>query len=278
MINELKLIQTKVFGRELEIQTGRIAKQAHGAVLARYAGTVVLATVVAAKEKLEGEDFLPLTVNYQEKAYAAGRIPGGYFKREGRPSEKEVLTSRLIDRPIRPLITKDFIFATQIIVTVLSADQDNDPDVLSVTAASAALLVSDVPFDGPAAAVRVGRINGEFICNPTRGELERSEMDIIVAGTKEAIVMVEGGAKEVPEQDIVEALLFAHRCIQEFIKPQEELVSGLNIEKRETPALVEDPAVAENVVSFAKERLREAIKVSSKIERREKVQEIFRET
>jgi polyribonucleotide nucleotidyltransferase len=278
LINELKLIQTKVFGRELEIQTGRIAKQAHGAVLARYAGTVVLATVVAAKEKLEGEDFLPLTVNYQEKAYAAGRIPGGYFKREGRPSEKEVLTSRLIDRPIRPLITKDFIFATQIIVTVLSADQDNDPDVLSVTAASAALLVSDVPFDGPAAAVRVGRINGEFICNPTRGELERSEMDIIVAGTKEAIVMVEGGAKEVPEQDIVEALLFAHRCIQEFIKPQEELVSGLNIEKRETPALVEDPAVAENVVSFAKERLREAIKVSSKIERREKVQEIFRET
>jgi polyribonucleotide nucleotidyltransferase len=274
----LRCIKTKVFGRELEIETGGIAKQAHGAVLARFEGTAVLATVVAAKEKTEGEDFLPLTVNYQEKAYAAGRIPGGYFKREGRPSEKEVLTSRLIDRPIRPLIPKDFTFATQIIVTVLSADQDNDPDVLSVTAASAALLVSDVPFEGPAAAVRVGRINGEFICNPTRGELERSEMDIVVAGTKEAIVMVEGGANEAPEQDIVEALLFAHKCIQEFIKPQEDLVSGLNIEKREIPTLVEDSALSERLVSFTKERLRDAIRVSSKIERREKIQEILRET
>ncbi|MCI0454976.1 MAG: polyribonucleotide nucleotidyltransferase [Candidatus Dadabacteria bacterium] len=274
----MRRIKTKVFERELEIETGGIAKQAHGAVLARFEGTAVLATVVAAKEKTEGEDFLPLTVNYQEKAYAAGRIPGGYFKREGRPSEKEILTSRLIDRPIRPLIPKDFTFETQIIVTVLSADQDNDPDVLSVTAASAALLVSDVPFDGPAAAVRVGRINGEFVCNPTRGELEKSEMDIVVAGTKEAIVMVEGGANEAPEQDIVEALLFAHRCIQEFIKPQEDLVSGLNIEKREVPKLVEDPFLAERLVSFTKERLREAIRVSSKIERREKIQEILRET
>ncbi len=278
MASELRRIKTKVFERELEIETGGIAKQAHGAVLARFEGTAVLATVVAAKEKTEGEDFLPLTVNYQEKAYAAGRIPGGYFKREGRPSEKEILTSRLIDRPIRPLIPKDFTFETQIIVTVLSADQDNDPDVLSVTAASAALLVSDVPFDGPAAAVRVGRINGEFVCNPTRGELEKSEMDIVVAGTKEAIVMVEGGANEAPEQDIVEALLFAHRCIQEFIKPQEDLVSGLNIEKREVPKLVEDPFLAERLVSFTKERLREAIRVSSKIERREKIQEILRET
>ncbi len=278
MASELRRIKTKVFERELEIETGGIAKQAHGAVLARFEGTAVLATVVAAKEKTEGEDFLPLTVNYQEKAYAAGRIPGGYFKREGRPSEKEILTSRLIDRPIRPLIPKDFTFETQIIVTVLSADQDNDPDVLSVTAASAALLVSDVPFDGPAAAVRVGRINGEFICNPTRGELEKSEMDIVVAGTKEAIVMVEGGANEAPEQDIVEALLFAHKCIQEFIKPQEDLVSGLNIEKRELPTLVEDSALSERLVSFTKERLREAIRVSSKIERRDKIQEILRET
>ena len=278
MVNESRRIKAQIFGRELEIETGRLAKQSHGAVLARYEGTVVLATVVAANEKTEGEDFLPLTVNYQEKAYAAGRIPGGYFKREGRPSEKEVLTSRLIDRPIRPLIPMDFTFATQILVTVLSADQDNDPDVLSVTAVSAALLVSDVPFDGPAAAVRVGRINGELICNPTRGELEKSEMDIVVAGTKEAIVMVEGGANEVPEQDIVEAILFGHRGIQEFIKPQELLVSGLSLEKREMPTIVENSALAAGVVSFAKGRLREAIRVASKIERREGIQETLRET
>jgi polyribonucleotide nucleotidyltransferase len=278
LVNEIRRIKTQVFGREFEIETGRVAKQAHGAVLARYEGTTVLATVVAAKEKSEGEDFLPLTVNYQEKAYAAGRIPGGYFKREGRPSEKEVLTSRLIDRPIRPLIPKDFTYATQILVTVLSADQDNDPDVLSVTAASAALLVSDVPFAGPAAAVRVGRIGGEFICNPTRGELEKSDMDIVVAGTKDAIVMVEGGADEVPEPEIVEALLFAHKCIQELIKAQEDLLSGLTIEKREVPTLVENSALTQSVFEFAKERLREAIRVSSKSERRERIQQIFRDT
>jgi len=278
LVNEIRRIKTQVFGREFEIETGRVAKQAHGAVLARYEGTTVLATVVAAKEKSEGEDFLPLTVNYQEKAYAAGRIPGGYFKREGRPSEKEVLTSRLIDRPIRPLIPKDFTYATQIIATVLSADQDNDPDVLSVTAASAALLVSDIPFAGPAAAVRVGRISGEFICNPTRVEIEKSDMDIVVVGTKDAIVMVEGGANEVPEPEIVEALLFAHKCIQEFIKPQEDLINGLTIKKREVPAIVEDSALTRSVFEFAKERLREVIRVPSKSERRERIQQIFRDT
>lgn len=277
MVNEIRRIKTQVFGREFEIETGRAAKQANGAILARYEGTTVLATIVAEKEKSEGEDFLPLTVNYQEKAYAAGRIPGGYFKREGRPSEKEVLTSRLVDRPIRPLIPKDFTYATQIIVTVLSADQDNDPDVLSVTAASAALHVSDVPFAGPAAAVRVGRIDGEFICNPTRGELEKSDMDIIVAGTKDAIVMVEGGANEVPEPEIVEALLFAHKCVQEFINPQEELVNGLVIEKRGAPTVVENSALTQSVFEFAKERLREVIRVSSKAERREGIQRIFRD-
>ncbi len=163
-------------------------------------------------------------------------------------------------------------------VTVLSADQDNDPDVLSVTAASAALLVSDVPFAGPAAAVRVGRMGGEFICNPTRSELEKSDMDIVVAGTKDAIVMVEGGADEVPEPEIVEALLFAHKCIQELIKAQEDLLSGLTVEKREVPTLVENSALTQSVFEFAKERLREAIRVSSKSERRERIQQIFRDT
>ncbi|GBD38070.1 Polyribonucleotide nucleotidyltransferase [bacterium HR37] len=278
MVSELRRVKVRVFGREFELETGRLAKQANGAVLARYEGTAVLATVVAGKERIEGEDFLPLTVNYQERAYAAGRIPGGYFKREGRPSEKEVLTSRLIDRPIRPLIPKDFTYPMQIIVTVLSADQDNDPDVLSVTAASAALCVSDIPFDGPLAAVRVGRINGEFVCNPVRSELERSDMDIVVAGTKEAIVMVEGGANEVPEADIVEALLFGHRCLQEFIRPQEELISGLDIIKREVPSFVEDPVLTARVIEFAREQLKEAICIPYKVRRREKIQEVYQKT
>ncbi len=278
MVSELRRVKICVFGREFELETGRLAKQANGAVLARYEGTAVLATVVAGKERIEGEDFLPLTVNYQERAYAAGRIPGGYFKREGRPSEKEVLTSRLIDRPIRPLIPKDFTYPMQIIVTVLSADHDNDPDVLSVTAASAALCVSDIPFDGPLAAVRVGRINGEFVCNPVRSELERSDIDIVVAGTKEAIVMVEGGANEVPEADIVEALLFGHRCLQEFIKPQEELISGLDIVKREFPSFVEDPVFTARVVEFAREQLKEAICIPYKVRRREKIQEVYQKT
>ncbi|MCL4244327.1 MAG: polyribonucleotide nucleotidyltransferase, partial [Candidatus Dadabacteria bacterium] len=188
-----------MFGKRYELDTGSLARQASGAVFARNEDTAVLATVVAVDEKTEGEDFLPLTINYQERPSAAGKIPGGYFKREGRPNEKEVLTSRLIDRPIRPLIAKDFTFQTQIIVTVFSADADHDPDVLSITAASAALMVSDVPFAGPLAAVRVGRVDGNFVCNPTKKELAESDMNIVVAGTKDAIVMVEGGANEVPE-------------------------------------------------------------------------------
>lgn len=277
MANGLRRVKTQVFGKEFEFETGKVAKQADGAVMARCEGTVVLATVVAAKEKSPGEDFLPLTVNYQEKSAAAGRIPGGYFKREGRPTEKEVLTSRLIDRPVRPLFPKDFTYETQILVTVLSADQGNDPDVLSVTAASAALLVSDIPFAGPVGAVRVGRIDGEFICNPTRDEVENSDMDIVVAGTKEAIVMVEGGANEIPEEDVVEALLFAHKAIQEFIKPQEELASGLAIQKREVPQVVEDTALSESVISFVKDRLKNAIRIKSKLERRETMQAIHKE-
>jgi polyribonucleotide nucleotidyltransferase len=278
LVNGLRSVKAQIFGKEFEIETGRLAKQAHGAVLARCEGTTVLATVVSEREKAEGEDFLPLTVNYQEKAYAAGRIPGGYFKREGRPTEKEILTSRLIDRPVRPLIPKDFTYATQIIVTVLSADQDNDPDVLSVMATSAALLVSDVPFDGPAAAVRVARINREFICNPTRAQLEISDVDIVVAGTKEAIVMVEGSANEVPEEEIVEALLFGHGCIQEFLKFQEELVSALGIQKRELSPLVEDSTLSDNVAALTKERLEKAIRISAKVERREGIQAVFQET
>lgn len=278
MINQPKKVEAQVFGTTFELETGTLAKQTSGAVLARYGDTVVLATLVAAKEKTEGEDFLPLTVNYQEKSAAAGKIPGGFFKREGRPNEKEVLTSRLIDRPIRPLIPKEFTYQTQIIITVFSSDLDHDPDVLSVTAASAALMVSDVPFAGPIAAVRVARVGGEFICNPIKSEIEESDMNIIVAGTKEAIVMVEGGANEVSESDIVDALMFAHESIQEFIKVQEDLVSGMDIEKRVLDPLEEDEDFNNKVISFAEDKLKETITISSKTERNDSIKKVYSDT
>lgn len=278
MINQPKKVEAQVFGTTFELETGTLAKQTSGAVLARYGDTVVLATLVAAKEKTEGEDFLPLTVNYQEKSAAAGKIPGGFFKREGRPNEKEVLTSRLIDRPIRPLIPQEFTYQTQIIITVFSSDLDHDPDVLSVTAASAALMVSDVPFAGPIAAVRVARVGGEFICNPIKSEIEESDMNIIVAGTKEAIVMVEGGANEVSESDIVDALMFAHESIQEFIKVQEDLVSGMDIEKRVLDPLEEDEDFNNKVISFAEDKLKETITISSKTERNDSIKKVYSDT
>jgi len=278
LINQPKKVEAQIFGTTFGLETGKLAKQTSGSVLARYGDTVVLATLVAAKEKTEGEDFLPLTVNYQEKSAAAGKIPGGFFKREGRPNEKEVLTSRLIDRPIRPLFPKEFTYQTQIIITVFSADADYDPDVLSVTAASAALTVSDVPFAGPLAAVRVARVGGEFICNPIKSQIEESDMNIVVAGTKEAIVMVEGGTKEVSESDIVDALMFAHECIQEFIKVQEDLVSGFNIEKRVLDPIEEDEDFNNKVVSFAEDKLKETITISSKIERNDQIKKLHNET
>jgi polyribonucleotide nucleotidyltransferase len=273
-----KKVDARIFGKHYGLETGSIARQANGAVFARYEDTAVLATVVALEEKSEGEDFLPLTINYQEKSAAAGKIPGGYFKREGRPNEKEVLTSRLIDRPIRPLIPNDFTYQTQIIITVFSADPDHDPDVLSLTASSAALMVSDIPFDGPLAAVRVGRVGGAFICNPTKKDLAESDMNIVVAGTKDAIVMVEGGANEVPEPEIVDALMFAHQSIQEFIKLQEDLVAGLDIQKRElTPAVSGDPVEAE-VLAYAGQKLKETFMSASKAERRQRIKSIRAET
>ncbi len=278
MTNQPKKVEAQIFGKHYGLDTGSLARQANGAVFARYEDTAVLATVVALEEKSEGEDFLPLTINYQEKSSAAGKIPGGYFKREGRPNEKEVLTSRLIDRPIRPLIPSDFTYQTQIIITVFSADADYDPDVLSMTAASAALMVSDVPFDGPLAAVRVGRVGGEFICNPTKKELSESDMNIVVAGTKDAIVMVEGGANEVPEQEIVSALMFAHKCVQEFIRLQEDLISGLEIQKRELEPPSEDNSIEEEVLAFAGQKLRETLVSASKADRKQRIKTIRAET
>ena len=218
-------------GRTITLETGALARQSNGAVWARYADTVVLATAVAMPEPREGADFLPLTVNYQEKFYAAGKIPGGFFKREGRPTEKDTLNSRLIDRSIRPLFPKGYNHETQVIINVLSVDRENDADILSLIASSAALIVSDLPYDQAVGAVRVGLIDGEFLVNPTFAQLSGSRMDLVVAGTGEAVIMVEGEAKEVSEDEMLEALSFAHAQIRKVIDMQEQLRAAAGKEK-----------------------------------------------
>src|SRR5919205_1938441 len=205
-------------GRKLILETGKIARQADGAVVATYGESKVLATVVAAKEARAGVDFLPLTVDYQEKFYAAGRIPGGYFKREGRPTEKETLVSRLIDRPVRPLFADGWRCETQVIVTTLSHDLENDPDILAMIAASAALTLSGVPFMGPIGAARVGFVGNEYVLNPQLDEMPESQLDLVVAGTADAVLMVESEAKELPEDVMLGAVMFAHRESQKVIE------------------------------------------------------------
>ena len=250
MTEETRVMETELFGKKLRLETGRLARQASGAVLATCGGTTVLATVVASEDSIE-DDFLPLTINYQEKSYAAGKIPGGYFKREGRPSEKEILTSRLIDRPVRPLIPKDFRYPTQVIITVISADGENATDVLSVIASSAAIMVSDIPFAGPIGALTVGKIDGRLVANPSPSQLEDSTMEITVAGTEEAVVMVEGGAREVGEAEVVEALTFAHEGIREIVSFENRFVEGIGAEKRRLDVAEKNEALENDVRSFA---------------------------
>ncbi|HEY4344871.1 MAG TPA: polyribonucleotide nucleotidyltransferase, partial [Parvibaculum sp.] len=220
-------------GRPLKLETGKIARQADGAVLATYGETIVLATVVAAKSAKDGIDFLPLTVDYQEKTYAAGRIPGGYFKREGRPTEKETLVSRLIDRPIRPLFADGWRNETQVIVTVLSHDMENDPDILALVASSAALTLSGAPFMGPIGAARVGFINDEYVLNPTLDEMADTNLDLVVAGTADAVLMVESEAKELNEDVMLGAVMFGHRHFQPVIAAIIELAEKAAKEPRE---------------------------------------------
>ena len=203
----MKQVSTEIGGRTLSLESGRLARQAHGSVLVQFGETVVLCTVVVSKKEVD-KDFLPLFVEYREKSYAAGKIPGGFFKREGRPTEKEILSSRIIDRSCRPLFPEGYANETQIIATVVSFDQENDTDVLALTGASAALQVSDVPFSGPIAGVRVGRVGGKLVANPTLAQRAEADLDLVMAASEDAIVMVEGGAKEVSEPEMVEALLF----------------------------------------------------------------------
>src|SRR6187401_711903 len=214
-------------GRTISLETGRIAKQSDGAVIVRMGDTMVLVTACADPNAREGVDFLPLTCDYKENAYASGRIPGGFFKREGKPPEKEVLTSRLIDRPIRPLFPAGWRFETQIIGMVMSADTENDADVLAITGASAALAISEIPFEKTVAGVRVGLINNQFVINPTYTERKESLLDLIVAGTKDGIVMVEAGAKQVPEAQVVGALEAAHAAIKQLVAAIDELKAAI---------------------------------------------------
>jgi len=259
-------------GRKLVLETGKMARQADGAVLASYGDTVVLCTAVAQKSPKPGVDFFPLTVNYQEKTFAAGKIPGGFFKREGRPSEKETLTSRLIDRPIRPLFAKGFRNETQVICTVLSHDLENDPDVVSLVGASAALTLSGIPFLGPIGGARVGYINGEYVLNPQADEMPNSALDMVVAGTKDAVLMVESEAGELSEEVMLGAVMFAHRGFQPVIQAIIELAEQAAKEPWElTPEAPEKEALRERVRAAAEAGLREAYSETVKQARVEKV-------
>jgi polyribonucleotide nucleotidyltransferase len=246
-------------GKHLTFETGRIAKQASGSVFVSYGDLRVLATAVAAPDPKEGIDFFPLTVDYREYTYAGGRIPGGFIKREGRPSEKEILTSRQIDRPIRPLFPETFRNETQVIAFVLSADKENDPDVLGINGASVALSLSDIPFNGPVGAVRVGRIDGQFVINPTYSERAQSDMNIMVVGTKDGIVMVESGSKEVSEDSVADAIDYAHVEIKKIVAVIEELVSKSGKPKRELKPVEHDSAYFESLKAKVGERLADAL-------------------
>ncbi len=254
-------------GRKLSLETGKLAKQAHGSVLATYGDTVVLATVVSQYEARPNMDFLPLTVDYVEKTFAAGKIPGGFFKREGRASEKEILTSRLIDRAMRPLFPKGYDRETQIIVTVLSADRDNDSDMLSLIAASAALLVSDIPHKGPVASVRMGRVEGKIVVNPTFGELEGSDVSLVVAASPDSIMMLEGGAQIVDEEVILEALVTAHESMQPIFAMQEELQRRAGKPKREFAVKERDAALVSAVEKSIGDGIEKALATKGKKER-----------
>ena len=267
-------IELDYCGRPLCIDLGKVAQQADGAVLVRFGETVVLATAVASKDVREDIDFFPLTVDYQEKTFAAGRIPGGFFKREGRPSEKEILTCRVIDRSIRPLFAGGLKAETQIIVTVLSADGENDTDIVAMLGASLALEISDIPFGGPLAGVRVGRIDGEWVMNPLQTEVSRSDVNIFLSGTRDGIVMVEGGAAMVPEDEVLDALFQGHQAIQPLIDLQEKLKDQLGKAKRVPPPEVKDEALTARVRELAEEKVKEAVCIADKKQRNARIDEV----
>jgi polyribonucleotide nucleotidyltransferase len=254
-------------GKTLSVETGKIARQSDGSVIVQYGDTVILATVVASKEPAEYRGFFPLSVEYREKAYAAGKIPGGFFKREGRPHDKEILSARLIDRPIRPLFPKGFINEVQVVITVLSSDKENDADVLGIIGASTALSISDIPFNGPIAGVRVGRLEGEFVINPTFSDLDRSDLNMVVAASNDALAMVEGEAVEMSEKDVVASLEFGHEAIKQIICLQEEIISEFGKEKRALEPIEIDSDLSQSVIKEAMAEFPDLLKTEGKMER-----------
>ncbi|MDQ0337310.1 polyribonucleotide nucleotidyltransferase [Caldalkalibacillus uzonensis] len=275
--DDVKVFATEWAGRPLSFEIGKMAKQANGAVLARYGDTAVLCTVTASKEPKD-LDFFPLTVNYEERLYAVGKIPGGFIKREGRPSEKAVLASRLIDRPIRPLFPDGFRNEVHVISTVLSVDQDCSPEITAMIGSSLALMISDIPFGGPIAGVNVGRVDGKFIINPTWQELEKSDIYLTVAGTMQGINMVEAGADEVPEEIMLEAMLKGHEEIQSLVRFQEEIAQEVGTEKMEVELYTVDAEIEQAVESYVKKDLLEAIQVKDKQAREEAIQAVKNQT
>src|SRR5512135_107675 len=267
-------VELEVREKGMSFETGKMARQADGSVVAQYGDTIVLATAVSSKTPREGIDFFPLTIDYQEKTYSAGKIPGGFFKREGRPTEKEVLTSRLIDRPVRPLFPKGFACETQGIVSVLSYGDENIADILGITAMSAALHISDIPFEGPVGAVRIGRVSGSFVINPDLREVEECDINLVVAGTEDAVAMVEGSAQEMSETDLLEAIDIAHREIKRLCEVQNALRDKAGKAKRTVIEPVTDEALKKTVTGMALEKIKGAIVIPDKMLRQAALDEI----
>ena len=272
------LVKMELGGRELSLESGKLAKQADGTVLIRYQDTILLVAAVGARTADEGKDFFPLQVDYREKGYAAGRIPGNVFRREGRPSTKEILSARLTDRPIRPLFPKGFLNEVQVYIMVLSSDGENDPGFMSIVGASAALTISDLPFDGPIASVRLGRIGDEFILNPTYEQMEKSILDLTVAGTKENVIMIEAGSEGLSEEIMLEAISTAHRYIIEIVGLQEELARLCGKPKREIKLKEHDPEIEAKVRELATAKMKEALGTFEKLEREHQVDEVVNST
>src|SRR6266436_4488530 len=272
-----KKVMAQIGANQISIETGRMARLADGAVVVTCGDTMVLASAVSAPIIKEGQDYFPLTVDYREKAAAVGKFPGGYFKREGRPTEKETLTSRMIDRPLRPLFPQGYFYDTQIISILLSADGQNDPDILAINGASAALCVSDIPFAGPIGAVRVGRVNGEFVANPTHDQRVESDLDLVYVGTENDVIMIEGAANEIPEADFVKALEFAHGHAREMIRIQKELAAQVGKKKREMPLLKVKPELLDIAYEVAGNRIEDALYTQGKIARTKAVEALREE-
>ena len=275
---EHKIFKMDFAGRELSVEIGKIAQLASGSAILTYGETMVMVNVSKSAQPRDGIDFFPLSVDYEEKLYSVGKIPGGFLKREGKPSEKAILTSRLIDRPIRPLFPKGFRNDVQVVATVLSVDPDCTPDIVSMIGSSIALSISDIPFNGPTGSVLVGLVDGAFVVNPTAEQREKSSMHLVVSGTKDAIMMVEAGGDEIPDTLMLEAILFAHEEIKKVVAFIEEIVAEVGKEKMEVTLFKIDEEVEKAVREFATADMKEAVKTIEKLERMEKMDAVKQAT